>query len=111
MKKKTVIFSKKAEEDIESIVTHIALDHPRASQEFRDALRHTCSLLAEMPGMGPLRNFGNSRLMDIRLWPLKHFEKHLLIYRVTEEFLDIIRVVHGARDLPTLLEAENEPDE
>ncbi|MBP1152541.1 type II toxin-antitoxin system RelE/ParE family toxin [Methylocaldum sp. RMAD-M] len=111
MKKKTIVFSKKAEEDIASIVAYIALDHPSASQAFRESIRHTCSLLVEMPEMAPFCNFGHSRLMDIRLWPLKHFEKYLLIYRVTEEFLEIIRVVHGARNLPALFEAENESDE
>jgi plasmid stabilization system protein ParE len=82
MEKKTVIFSRQSEEDIESIVSYIAEDSPGASRAFRKSIRHTCSLLVEMPGMGLLRSFGNSKLTDIRLWPLKRFEKYLLIYRI-----------------------------
>jgi toxin ParE1/3/4 len=47
-------------------------------------------------------------MTDVRLWPLKQFEKYLLIYRAHSEALDIIRVVHGARDLPALF---SEPEE
>ena len=102
MPKNVIAFRRKALEDIEGIVRYIAADSPRAAQAFREALEQACSVLAEMPDMGMHRNFGHPRLTDIRLWPLRQFEKYLLVYRTQGETLDIIRVVHGARDLPAL---------
>jgi toxin ParE1/3/4 len=32
------------------------------------------------------------------------FEKHLVFYRVDEESVEVVRVVHGARDLALALE-------
>ncbi len=108
MKKRTIVFRLKAMEDVEDIAYHIAADNPNAAIAFRETLEQTCALLAEMPDIGMLRSFGNPKLENIRLWPLKRFEKYLLIYCAHDEVLDIIRVVHGARDLPALF---TEPEE
>jgi toxin ParE1/3/4 len=110
MTKRRVVFRRKAEEDIEDIAYYIAQDNVRAAEAFREALENACFLLAERPEIGPLRSFGNPRLSDVRLWPIRGFERYLLFYRVAGDTLDVIRVVHGARDLPALFE-ETEPEE
>lgn len=102
MPKTVIAFRKKALEDIEQIVRYLAADHPGAARAFRETLEQTCSILADMPDMGIQRSFGPPRLADIRMWPLRRFEKYLVVYRTRGEILDVIRVVHGARDLPTL---------
>jgi toxin ParE1/3/4 len=61
-----------------------------------------------MPGLGVSRSFGNPRFSDMRACPLKRFEKYLLFYRASEETLEVIRVLHGARNLPELF---GEPEE
>jgi plasmid stabilization system protein ParE len=40
----------------------------------------------------------------LRFLPLRKFEKYLLFYRVLkdEEPVEIVRIVHGARDMPRL---------
>ncbi|MBM3994705.1 MAG: type II toxin-antitoxin system RelE/ParE family toxin [Planctomycetes bacterium] len=35
------------------------------------------------------------------------FRKYLVFYRVDDDVIDIIRVLHSARDLPTILESES----
>jgi len=102
MSQRTIVFQRKALEDIEEIVSFIAQDSTKAAKNFRDTLEQTCVLLAEMPDMGMARDFKNPTLTNIRLWPLKRFEKYLIFYRVQGNTLNIIRVVHGVRDLPTL---------
>jgi len=102
MSQKTIVFQRKALEDIEDIVLFIAQDSPKSAQAFRETLEQTCALLADMPDMGAARDFENPLLAGIRLWPLKRFEKYLLFYRTPGDTVEIIRVVHGARDLPAL---------
>ncbi len=102
MSKRIVQFHRKALEDIEEIAYFIAEDSPQAAQAFHEMLEQTCALIAEMPDIGIARNFENPLLRDIRLWPLKRFEKYLLFYRAQGDTLNILRVVHGSRDLPAL---------
>lgn len=106
MSKRTVSFSQKAMEDIEAIVRYLSEHRPRAAQEFREDLERACDLLAGMPHLGRLHDFGHPMLTEVRGWPLKHFEKYLLFYRASDEALVVIRVIHGGRDLPTLFGEE-----
>ena len=44
------------------------------------------------------------KLAGIRLFLVpKPFDKHLIFYRVCGDTLDIVRIVHGLRDLPRRL--------
>ena len=110
MSKRVIFFHQKALEDIEEITCFIAEDSPQAAQTFREMLEHACELLAEMPDIGTARNFTNPLLTDIRLWPLKRYEKYLLFYRAQPNTLEIIRVLHGARDLPSLFAEQIDND-
>lgn len=102
MKRLPIVFGQKATEDILGIVEYLAAENPKAAQAFREDLEHACAVLAEMPGIGMLRSFNHPQLSDVRWWPLKRFEKYLVFYRVHEDALHIIRLVHDARDLPAL---------
>ena len=43
-------------------------------------------------------------LSGLRLWPVPGFERWLVFYIPAETTVQIVRVLHGARDLPTLLD-------
>ena len=45
----------------------------------------------------------NRRLGGLRKWAIDGFRKYLIFYRVTTDAIQVLRVVHGARDLPTRL--------
>lgn len=102
MKRLPIVFGHQAIEDLLDIVEYLAAENPTAAQAFREDLERSCAVLAEMPGIGMLRSFSHPQLADVRWWPLKRFEKYLVFYRVQEDALHIVRVVHGARDLPAL---------
>lgn len=38
----------------------------------------------------------------IRIWPIRGFEEILMIYSADRAGVDVLRVVHGARDLDTM---------
>jgi toxin ParE1/3/4 len=44
-------------------------------------------------------------LADLRVWRIEGFEKHLIFYRQTPDGIDVVRILHGARDIDSVLEA------
>ena len=45
----------------------------------------------------------DARLADIRVWRISGFEKHLIFYRPCPKGVEILDVIHGARDIETLV--------
>jgi len=62
--------------------------------------------IAGMPGIGEPWRSTDPRLAGMRVGRIKGFERHLIFYRPTDDGVDIVRVLHGARDLPLALESE-----
>jgi toxin ParE1/3/4 len=52
-----------------------------------------------MPGMGALREFSNPRYTGLRSWPITGFERILIFYRPTADGIEVLRILHGARNL------------
>ncbi len=75
---------------------------------FLEAAEATFSDLAAMPGMGKVREVRNPRLSGLRQWRVVGFEKYLIFYRVSEEALEVLRVLYGTRDLDRILEEDEE---
>ncbi len=64
----------------------------------------TVATLSLHSGLGPFGNFSDTRLAGIRSYPfIRPFDKHMIFHRTDETTLTIIRVMHGARDLPRRL--------
>jgi antitoxin ParD1/3/4/toxin ParE1/3/4 len=90
--------SPEAFRDIEEIWEFIAEDNLDAADRVREKIFTACEKIAELPGMGHLRK----DLADeaLRFWPVYSY---LIIYRPDVEPLEIVRVLHGARDVERLL--------
>ena len=75
------------------IWTYIARENPAAADRLLDRIDAKCRLLAENPRLGPDRS-------DIRPG-LRYFivGRYVILYRAVEDGVEIVRVVHGARDL------------
>jgi toxin ParE1/3/4 len=100
-----LITSERAKRDIEDIARYIALDSPQSAEDFHRAFNNTCELLLHTPEMGSHRGFYNPSLDDLRMMRLHNFKNYLIFYRPPREGkIEIIRVIHGARDLPALFE-------
>lgn len=81
--------------DIEQIWLSIALDNFPAAERWLDQLHDAFDRLAEFPELGPARPEFSEGL---RSWPLGG--AYVIFYRVEPDTIDIVRVLHGARDLP-----------
>ena len=73
---------------------------------FEEAVQNLAHTLAGMPGIGAPCSFRNPELHDLRRLTDTGFENWLLFYRVTEDRIDVIRVLHGARDISALFEED-----
>ena len=70
-----------------------------AGKRFLAATQKDCLRLAEMPGLGTERDFGNPKLAGMRSWPIKGFENFLIFYMPTKIGINIVRIIHGAQAL------------
>ena len=84
----------------------IAQDSPTAAFRLLEAARNAFVLLGDFPEIGKLRRFVHPKLSGVRSWPIRGFEKHVIFYRASEHRIDILRVIHSARDLTRILGPE-----
>lgn len=101
-----ILITLKASQDIDKFFEYIAQNNHDAALRFFDATRQTIAKLAVSPGKGSLFEVDNSRLVGLRKWAVKGFEKHLIFYLYDEELLTLIRIIHASRDLPNILAKE-----
>ncbi len=72
---------------------------------FLAAAERTFALLASMPTMGKPWLCPSSEAADVRVFPVKRFRTHLIFYvpLAKPRGIEVLRVLHTARDLPPLL--------
>ena len=77
---------------------------PRTAARFVKAVERTFALLATNPRMGKVANFENPWLAGVRMFRVSTFENHLVFYRHLKGTLEIVRLLHGARNLAALFD-------
>ena len=92
-----------AKADLVESYAFIARDNPTAAEQFLEAAQRAFETLAAMPRMGQAWPTTDERLAGVRFWPIAGFERHLVFYRPTDDGIAVIRVLHSARDIPSLL--------
>ena len=103
-----MIWHRSAEEDLAETYEYIGADSPSAAEQLVDAVEATVGFLIENPSAGRERGFRTEAARDVRSWPVRSFQDYLLFYRVEEDALVVVRIVHGARDLPVLFADEQQ---
>ncbi|MFQ5789263.1 MAG: type II toxin-antitoxin system RelE/ParE family toxin [Acidobacteriota bacterium] len=90
--------SPQAFQDIDEVWEFIGKDDIDAADRVRDEIFDAFGKLAEMPGMGHLRQ-------DLAREPLRFWSvySYLIIYRAESRPIEIVRVLHGARDIQGFL--------
>ena len=106
MKPLKIIRAEEALNDIADIHLFMALNNPDAAERFLAALQLSFNTLAQWPEVGARYQSNRAELSALRFWPVRRFTNYLIFYRVsgTPKRLHIVRVLHGARDMPTVLE-------
>ena len=74
---------------------------PEVAWRFQTALDMS---LSTRPDLGTIRHFRNAKLRDLRSYRVEPpFKKLLIFYRVGADCLQVVRLMHGTRDLPSRL--------
>lgn len=101
---KAVVFNPMALADLDEITSYISSDNPLAAEEVREAILDTADSLGEHPDLGIRPRFSARRFAGIRFLPASKYPTYLLFDRELPEEVEILRVLHGARNLPPLFE-------
>ncbi|HEX4961151.1 MAG TPA: type II toxin-antitoxin system RelE/ParE family toxin [Thermoanaerobaculia bacterium] len=88
-----------AREDLVEIYDYISKDSPNAARRVLAELRSAMSKLARMPELGHFRRDLASE--PFRFWSVYSY---LVIYRSEARPIQVLRVLHGARDVRAILE-------
>src|SRR5579859_2107069 len=94
--------SPEALEDLLSIQNYISLDSPAAAERLIDQFFLAFENLAKWPGSGHSRADLTSK--RVLFWPL---DSYLIVYhaREADSMVQIVAVLHSARDLQAVLES------
>jgi toxin ParE1/3/4 len=89
-----------ADTDVNEAAEHIARDNLVAALRFLDSTEQTYRQILAHPRRWPRYELDDPRLVDVRKRSVIGFPNFLVFYRVEGDIVEIIRVLHGARDLP-----------
>jgi len=94
---------------------------PDRAIRFLRAADSTFAMLVGMPGMGTRYEPDEPLFADLRYFPITRHPNHLVFYRPFTDGIEVLRVLHGARDIAAILAEEfggaadgdevDEPDE
>ncbi|RCJ37990.1 plasmid stabilization protein [Nostoc minutum NIES-26] len=95
---KQLQISTEAKGDLADIWLYIAQDSERAADAIIDKIMQKFDELLANPGIGRARSELAPELRSISVG------KYLIFYRSIPEYVEIVRVIHGARDIESLFE-------
>jgi toxin ParE1/3/4 len=90
--------SSQAQLDIAEIALRIAQDNPTAADRWLELIDEKFRLLARMPELGRKRF---ELAPDLRSFPVGNY---VIFCRPVTDGIQVIRVLHGARDIPALFD-------
>ena len=94
--------SAEALRDVEELIDFLRNRSAEVAQRFVEATNATFEFLAANREVGERCRFSDPRLEGIRVWPVEGFRNHLVYFRPIDDGVQIVRVLHGARDIEAL---------
>lgn len=96
MSKREIIWLPSARRDVRGIVAYIARDNIDAARRWRDAVLRRVELAAEMPRAGrKVPEIGRDDVFEVLLG------NYRIIYRIREDRIELMGVIHARRRFPT----------
>ena len=87
-----------AKQDIEDLGAYIAADSPPVALRFIESVRDTFELHAAFPLLGHVYR------EHVRVKAVRGFSKYLVFYEPRATGVFIVRILHSARNVPSLLD-------
>jgi toxin ParE1/3/4 len=76
---------------------------PDVTDRFFAALAASFETLGQRPQAGALCGFRRAALRRVRRWPVEGFESWLIFYVPKRKGIEVVHIIHGARDIEGLL--------
>jgi len=99
---RTLTHTHRARLDLLSIWEYVAKDNLNAADRLLDLIHEKSILLSEHSQLGQARP---DIALDMRYLPVKSY---LILYREQSSGIEIVRILHGSRDLEKLIKIDDE---
>lgn len=94
----------RARQDLVAVFQHYAREAGlKTARRFLAQAEASFARLAAMPGLGATYEPEHPAFAGIRVFPITRFKKYLVFYLPISNGIDVVRVLHGARDIPHIL--------
>jgi plasmid stabilization system protein ParE len=94
-------FTPQALNDVFAIWSYIAQDNVAAADRVERAVYDSCEFLADSPLAGTTRP--DLTTLPVRFWLVSAFPNYFIVYDPEAKPLEIVRILHGARDIRFLI--------
>jgi toxin ParE1/3/4 len=92
--KKQIRFSELSRADLKQIYRYIASDSPARGRKLVSELTECCEqAIADHPQIGRVRSEIYNNLRSFA------FKRYVIFYREVDEVIEIVRILHGSRDV------------
>ena len=93
--------TEQAEADLDELWDYLAAKNPDAADRMVDAVLESSRMHVRFPGMGQSRDELRPGLRCFVVSP------YVVFYRPIEDTIEVLRILHGARDMSRLIDPEN----
>jgi toxin ParE1/3/4 len=98
-----VILRPRVPEDLAAIIQYLGERSVQAAIRFASAVPATLEDVVRFPGAGSLRRLDHPQLQNVRTWRIRGFKRYLIFYRPIELGIEVLAIIHGARDAGAVL--------
>lgn len=89
--------------DLDEQTAFIASGNVAAGARFYANVNRACGYLGRWPEMGARIRGAAQKLRGIRVVPVPGFRRYLIVYRIEDDAIIVVRILHSARDIPPML--------
>jgi len=100
--RKRVSNTNQGKKDLAEIAAYYGEESVELELRFIDAVEVAFGKLLQMPEIGARREYFHPRIHGLRVWPIPEFPKILVFYRPSATGVEVVRVLHSARDIAAL---------
>jgi plasmid stabilization system protein ParE len=94
-------FTPQAVQDLFEIWRYIAGDELDAANRVEEAVHAACAFVADTPRAGSVRE--DLTALPLRFWLVKPYRNYWIVYDPEKKLLQVIRIIHAARNIPQIL--------
>ena len=103
-----ILLHDEAFHDLDEISAYLGENSPRASVRFLESTQKAFQQISEKPYQGAPRDYDNPALVGLRVWAVPNFKNYGIYYLITLDTVEVLRVLHGARNLEAVFAPREE---